>query len=113
MREVGRYDYDVESKYRLNVDASEGTAKVGSYLPNAWGLYDIHGNVWEWCLDWGGTYPGMVSDPMGVSSGSRRVVRGGSWYGFAYDCRVAIRGGGDPGAAPGTLGFRVALPLGQ
>lgn len=71
---------------------SAGTALVGSYLANAWGLYDMHGNVLELCLDWYETYPGTVTDPPGASSGSNRVVRGGYWGCVARYCRSACRG---------------------
>ncbi len=91
MSEVGRYWYNGGSGYSRGCAPSEGTAEVGSYQPNAWGLYDMHGNVWEWCLDWYGAYPGTVTDPPGASSGSNRVNRGSSWYYNADHCRSACR----------------------
>ena len=115
MSAVGRYWYNGGSGYTQNGDTSVGTAKVGSYLPNSWGLYDIHGNVWDWCLDWYDAYPGTVTDPCGPSSSpySNRVVRGGGWGDDASYCRVGFRLNGDPGDADIGMGFRVALPPGQ
>ena len=56
-----------------------GTAAVGSYRPNAWGLYDMHGNAWEWCLDWHGDLADGATDPVGSNTVTHRIVRGGSW----------------------------------
>ena len=90
------------------------TTSVGSYAPNAWGLYDLHGNVWEWCQVWYGTYPvGSVSDPQGVPSGLYRVFRGGNWLSSASYCRSAFRRYSDPTSRSTFVGFRVVLAPGQ
>jgi len=87
------------------------TISVGKYQPNAWGLYDMHGNVWEWCSDGFGAYPeGPVTNPAGPSTGaSSRVFRGGSWLYAPRDCRSANRDGGTSGFRNDYLGFRVVL----
>jgi formylglycine-generating enzyme required for sulfatase activity len=86
------------------------TAPVGSYPPNAWGLYDLHGNVWEWCSDW--YDPGYYKTsprraPRGPSGGSLRVLRGGCWAVAAENCRSARRDKFAPGARSSFIGFRV------
>ena len=87
--------------------------KVGSYAPNAWGLYDMHGNVWEWCLDWWGGYAaGVARDPAGPSSGSNRVRRGGSWSNYAQYCRSAQRYNDGPSYNNNNYGFRLACSAG-
>jgi formylglycine-generating enzyme required for sulfatase activity len=92
--------------------APEGgvTHPVATKQPNAWGLYDMHGNVFEWCSDRFGDYPGgSVTDPTGPKSGRDRVIRGGSWYHIAELCRSAYRSWDDPNFRVGFLGFRIAL----
>ena len=86
------------------------TTPVGSYRPNAWGFYDMHGNVREWCQDRYGDYPGSsVSDPEGPSTGASRVGRGGSWGNVGRYCRSADRDGSGPGLRDSSLGFRLVL----
>jgi formylglycine-generating enzyme required for sulfatase activity/mono/diheme cytochrome c family protein len=88
----------------------EQTSSVGTYPANAWGLHDMHGNVWEWCSDWYGKYPsGSASDPVGPSVGSARVFRGGSWGIYGGYVRSACRGGNTPGRRNLNLGFRLSL----
>jgi formylglycine-generating enzyme required for sulfatase activity len=92
----------------------ERTCRVGSYRPNAFGLYDVHGNVWQWCQDWYGKeyYNESTNvDPQGPSSGDARVVRGGSWYYRAGHCRAAYRVRDAPSVRREFCGFRVASRL--
>lgn len=96
----------VKGRYR------QETADVGSYSPNDWGFYDMHGNVYEWCNDRYGSYGGDATNPTGAASGEDRVLRGGSWFSLARFCRSARRLGNGPGYRNYFYGFRLCCSAG-
>lgn len=103
----GNYPYNNNAKGEYR----EKTMPVGSFAPNAWGLYDMHGNVWEWCSDWYDDYPTSAqTNPKGPASGSCRVYRGGCWYCLAIYCRSAYRDFSTPDYHDCFIGFRLVSP---
>ena len=94
-------DWDIGEKY---------AHRVGQKLPNPWGLYDMHGNAWEWCQDWYGPYGSekVVSDPGGPAQGEYRVLRGGSFGDQRMDVRSASRFNNQPDYGLLSFGFRLA-----
>ena len=98
----------------FNGNSGNTTHPVGQKKPNAWGLYDMHGNVWEWCADWWGGYPtdGVV-DPAGTASGYERVLRGGNWHVGAQGCRTALRSKGILSYRHDDCGFRLCCSVGS
>ena len=110
------YSYDSSSytSYTFHPTWNDGTypytAEVGRFPANGYGLYDMTGNVWEWCADWqdSGYYnTSPVNNPTGPTVGSYRVLRGGCWSNFAYSCRLAYRFRKNPDNTYGFIGFRV------
>jgi formylglycine-generating enzyme required for sulfatase activity len=102
-------DFDALGKVAYYGKSSGGPIAVASLLPNQFGIYDLHGNVWEWVSDWYADYPTCeVQDPQGLADElSYRVLRGGSWYDFAGGCRSAVRDFGRPDFQFVLIGFRL------
>jgi formylglycine-generating enzyme required for sulfatase activity len=102
-------NFHVDDRDKKNL-ALLKTTPVDSFPANAWGLHDMHGNVWQWCQDWYGDYPQKdVVDPQGPTKGPNRVLRGGSWFYTADCCRSACRSWGDPGFRNYSNGFRLCF----
>lgn len=107
---AGSDDYDEVGWYRDN--SGRETHPVGQKKPNAWGLYDMSGNVWEWCWDWYGDDPKRHQvDPLGPESGLDRELRGGCWSSFKIAGWVNARFSRDPGLRAFDIGFRMVLPV--
>ncbi|MBU1276076.1 MAG: formylglycine-generating enzyme family protein [Proteobacteria bacterium] len=105
-------NHDCQKYYRSRGLPADGPAPVKSFPPNAWGLYDMAGNVWEWVSDWLAPYPaGPVNDPKGPVNGEWRVRRGGSWFGVPHYLRSANRNFAHPASKYSTLGFRLVKEI--
>jgi len=111
---IARYEYNSggsDSSWNYSSDLSKGTAQVGTYEPNAWGLYDMLGNVWEHCIDGWNSFQRGIIDPVGDLDLSRRVNRGGGWKNTAVRC---LERGGDPiDSFNDRVGFRLCLQGGE
>ena len=117
LNEIGRYINNYPSgstTYSITSTTDAGTAAVGSYQPNDWGLYDMLGNVYEWCLDfwqYRSEFTSAATDPTGPSSGTERSTRGGAWGAAAATCRSAYRVGASPSSTRDLYGFRLSKAL--
>ena len=110
LKRLGRY---VDNQSDNMGGYTNAHTTVGSYLPNAWELYDMHGNVWEWCLDWyGSSLSSGMTDPEGPPSGTKRTLRGGSWSSRGDECRASYREKFNyPSSGQPYFGFRLARQL--
>lgn len=109
------YPYDVSPTRGYNPKFNDGvmpyTSPVGSFAPNGYGLYDMAGNVWEWCWDYAGLYTSdPQTDPHGPDTGTTRVGKGGNWDFYAAHCRCSYRYGNSPTYSATNIGFRCVLP---
>jgi formylglycine-generating enzyme required for sulfatase activity len=105
-----RWDFPLTGCSNTSTAYPNQTQAINSYSPNAFGLYNMHGNVWEWCADWYGTYSTTAqTNPTGVSSGSSRVFRGGGWNENARYCRSAGRDFSGPNGDANFVGFRLSF----
>jgi formylglycine-generating enzyme required for sulfatase activity len=105
------WSYPYGTCTNTNTNKPGKTQAVGTYPANAWGLFDMHGNVSEWCSDWYGVYPTIAeTNPTGSSSGTKRVCRGGDYFGSAIFCSSTNRFYADPYNASSGLGFRLVFP---
>lgn len=111
---VGKKLDEQTANYNWPKTSSDRTNAVGAYTANAFGIYDMHGNVSEWCYDWTGRYGSSSStDPYGPSDGAERVVRGGNWRAFERACRSASRSESPPSTRWNAFGFRCVRDLGR
>jgi formylglycine-generating enzyme required for sulfatase activity len=98
---VGWYSYNSESK----------THPVGKMIPNELSIYDMNGNVWEWCSDWASDYSSQAqTNPQGPGTGTCRIIRGGSYLSDYLKCRVSFRSSANPNECSNEIGFRIVLP---